>query len=181
MEGIFKPQSKLFMLVTEFNAIYNRHYQLVFNYVQKRLDNNYQLAEDITVFVFMKLWEQSPAFESDKHIGVWLIKIASNRVVDTFRRIKFRRLSLTSIEGMELADSIAIEKRMTDRDTLKHIFTIEKTLPPRQKELFELYFMRDLPSKQIAEMLHTADQSVRNQIFTLRQKIKANLPQRLLS
>lgn len=169
------------MEVTEFNAIYNKHHQLVFNYVKKRLNNNYQLAEDITAFVFMKLWERSPDYESDKHIGVWLIKIASNRIVDAFRKIKFRRRSLVSIEGMEIMDSIEIETRMTDRDTLEYIFKIEKTLAPRQKELFELCFMQDLPSKQIASILNTYDQNVRNQIFMLRQKIKASLPQILLS
>lgn len=163
------------MEVTDFNAIYNKYYELVFNYIHNKINTHYQLSEDITSFVFMKLWEQSPPFKSEKHIGVWLIKCASNKIVDTFRAAEFKYRSNIRLQDIDIPDSISTEQLIIDRNTLSHIFNLEKKLPPRQKELFELYFIQELPSKDVAEILNTYDQNIRNQVRTLRQKIKANL------
>lgn len=164
------------MTVAEFNKTYNQYRNIVFNYALSRVKHNYHFAEDITAYTFMRLWEQHPVFEDDRHKSIWLITIANRKIIDTFKSYEFRRRSSLDVNEIEIASATDLNEYIAHRDALGHIFSIEKRLPPRQKELFELYFMREMPSKQIARILHTADQSIRNQVVTIRKKIKAAIP-----
>ena len=163
------------MTVEEFTEIYNRYRYSVLNYANNKLNKNIHLAEDVTSYVFMRLWESHPLFENDRHISIWLIRATSNKIIDTYRSGDFKYRSRIPIENIEVTDNTAIDKHISDRDILHRIFEIEKALPPRQKELFQLCFMQELPSKEAAQILHTADQSVRNQLLTIRNKIRATL------
>ena len=70
---------------TAFAAIYDRHYQAVFNYIFYRVSDA-PLAEDLTADVFVRLVEKIHTFTPDKPILAWLYTIARNRVIDHHRR-----------------------------------------------------------------------------------------------
>lgn len=68
-----------------FAAIYDQHYQAVFNYIFYRVGDA-PLAEDLTADVFVRLVEKIHTFIPNKPILAWLYTIARNRVIDHHRR-----------------------------------------------------------------------------------------------
>ena len=69
-----------------FTAIYNKYVGRIFNYVCA-MTRDEVLAEDITQFCFMKLWERRKEIRPDENFAAYLYVIARNAVYKETRRL----------------------------------------------------------------------------------------------
>ena len=68
-----------------FDEIVQQHKHRIFRYVC-RLTNDSPDAEDLTQEVFVRAYQSLHAFRHDAAIDTWLYRIATNLVIDRFRR-----------------------------------------------------------------------------------------------
>lgn len=140
-----------------FDVLLQRHQSKLLNYITQHC-NNAQLAEDIFQETFVKAimtLKQGGYTESGK-FSAWLIRIAHNLVIDSFRHEKWENmLSTVSDESdplnrRELAEG-NIEDFMIDDQIKKDVRKIVMSLPDAQREVLVMRFYRNMSFKEIAD------------------------------
>ncbi|MGH9659047.1 MAG: RNA polymerase sigma factor, partial [Bryobacteraceae bacterium] len=63
----------------------DRHADVVFAYVKRRLAPRQDLAEDVVQEVFLDAWESLERFRGDSSVRAWLLGIARHKVQDYYR------------------------------------------------------------------------------------------------
>src|SRR5262245_45554917 len=80
-----------------FAELYDRHFEFVYAFVARRVRSR-ETAEELTAETFHRALAHLPKFESrGAPFGAWLIRIASNAVIDRVKR-----------DGREVVDTDAV-------------------------------------------------------------------------
>lgn len=122
-----------------------------------------QDAEEVVQDAFLRLWEMRSLIRSDHSLKSLLFRIAKNRVIDLFR---------SNLKSKIFADYLVFQQSGFDRESGDMDYDayralVEKVLnklPPSQREIVRLSDFEGLDNEQIAERLHLAEKTVRNQL-----------------
>ena len=68
----------------------NAYSKKVFN-MAYQFAGSYQEAEDLTQDIFLKLYHNLPKYDFDKNFTAWLLTLAKNHLIDTYRKTKWER------------------------------------------------------------------------------------------
>lgn len=146
-----------------FTAIYNKYAGKIFNYVRSMTQDE-SLAEDITQFCFMKLWERRKYIRSDENLAAYLYVIARNAVFKETRRLI---LSANYIDFLTHTAEIRSNTTQEDVDLnmlkIKMEQLIEK-LPESRRLIYRMSTEQHLTNEEIARMLHISQKTVETQL-----------------
>jgi len=130
-------------------VLYDRYGRLVFS-VALRVTTNRESAEEITQDTFLRLWQQSTRYASERGSVVsWLLTIAHNRAIDELRS----RRGTSRRREVELPDFLP-DQRGLDPTTLAQLrIDLQSALaelPQAQREAIELAFFDGMSRQEIA-------------------------------
>jgi RNA polymerase sigma-70 factor (ECF subfamily) len=136
-----------------FSELYAYYVDGIYGYVYRRVGSEKD-AEDITARTFEKALGGIGGFKwKGASFCSWLVRIASNTVVDHYRREgRMKRIDLEEVLPRLEADDDPtggvekLEERLMLADALGH-------LPERYRVVVELKFVDDLENEVIADML----------------------------
>lgn len=122
-----------------------------------------QDAEEVVQDAFLRLWEMRSLIRSDHSLKSLLFRIAKNRVIDLFR---------SNLKSKIFADYLVFQQSGFDRESgdmdydayRALVDKVLNKLPPSQREIVRLSDFEGLDNEQIAQKLHLADKTVRNQL-----------------
>jgi RNA polymerase sigma-70 factor (ECF subfamily) len=151
-----------------------RIFRMVFYRTRSRED-----AEDICQEVFLQAYRSLQKLKEPERFASWLFRIAVNRVNDHHRRQKFR--SLFSV--LHDTDSEDTADPLPDRgaDTMDAIVRKEfwqkvqamlTQLSKMEQEVFMLRFLDDLGIKEMADILHKSESTVKTHLYRALEKLK---------
>ncbi len=143
--------------------LYRRYAAGILAYVRMQVASQ-EDAEDIVVEVFLAALENTkfPTLP-EKAQQLWLWRVAHNKVVDTYRRSKFRQ----SVAIEQVADSLFEDEiRGPESATLRQEDYIAlhahlQSLPALQQEILRLRFGQELSCREIANRLGKQENAVR--------------------
>ncbi len=141
---------------------------LIYRFFMSRI-NHRESAQDLLQDVFLKLVKNIRQFDSEQgNFSSWFWSIAHNTLIDFFREKK-----AGYIADLEEKGEYIIDARDSTRSNaeLREIMEIVKTLSPEERELFELYFVMDLPYAEIAATTGKSESNLRVTIHRIRKKI----------
>lgn len=136
-----------------------------------RMVNNKDDADDLAQEIFVKVYINLDKYHPDFKFSTWLMRIATNHVID-FRRKK--KYDTTSIEGMltepehnETPEAVAIvnERNKQLKDALD-------SLPDMYKMPIVLYHQQGMSYQDISDVLGEPLSKVKNRIFRGRKLLK---------
>jgi RNA polymerase sigma-70 factor (ECF subfamily) len=155
-----------------------RIYRMIFYRTRSRED-----AEDICQDVFLQAYRSLKKLKEPERFASWLFRIAVNRVNDYHRRQKFRSLfSVLQDSDSDNEDQAAPPAERTP-DTVETIVRKEfwqkvhamlHHLSKMEQEVFLLRFLDDLGIKEIAEVLHKSESTVKTHLYRALEKFKSN-------
>lgn len=118
-------------------------------------------AEDAVQETFLKYLTKAPEFNSEEHRKAWLIKVSANisKNMLMFRK----RRETVNIEDIE---NIGIDRQ--DHET----FELIMNLPAKYKIVMILYYVEGYKSKEIAEIIHISEDTVRKRLQKGRELLK---------
>ena len=151
-----------------FEALVRRHQRKVYSLAWPGVRDQ-MLAEEIAQDVFMQLHAALPRIESGAHLGAWLRRTTSHRVIDTLRVRKPVR-SLDQIAEPQAAGATAdpLADRLVHRALAR--------LAPRARLVVMLRYMDDLAPTEIAETLdmslNTVKSHLRRGLLLLRARLQ---------
>src|SRR3954453_18931043 len=153
--------------------LHDRYAQVVYSVALRVLAETTQ-AEDILQELFLQLWRNPQAFDSNRgSLGAWLAVIARHRAIDYLRR----RRPETDIEDVVVAVDTRVEQT-TDRNmAIAKIRAAVEGLPAEQRKPLEMAFFEGLTHSEISsktgEPLGTIKTRIRSALLTLRKALAA--------
>jgi RNA polymerase sigma-70 factor (ECF subfamily) len=159
------------------DQLYSRYGRLVYS-VALRIVGERQTAEEITLDVFVKVWEKADTYQPRLgSVRVWVTGMTRNRAIDILRRQSVR-LDAQSLRWADLT-SQPISKEPNPEATVdlnlrkQRIRRAIAQLPEEQRNVLALAYFQGYTQREIAELcklpLGTVKSRIRASIQKLRQ------------
>jgi RNA polymerase sigma-70 factor (ECF subfamily) len=144
-----------------------------------RIIGNAEDAKDIAQLVFIKLWENLGKYDSAYAFDTWLYRMVTNVAIDFIRNRQSRDNAVNSTLRLVKTSTDAEQGLVVQRKEIETVFNdVSAVLSPKQKAIFVMREMEDLPSAEIAKILGCRESTVRNHLFNARKLMQAQLKQR---
>ena len=148
---------------SEIAHLYKTYAQGMLTYVQMQVASQ-EDAEDIVVEVFLAALENTKfGMLPEKAQHLWLWRVAHNKIIDTYRRSKFRQ----SVAIEKVADSLFEDERHSPeyaalrQEDYIALHAHLQSLPTLQQEILRLRFGQELSCREIASRLGKQENAVR--------------------
>jgi RNA polymerase sigma-70 factor (ECF subfamily) len=143
--------------------LYMRYFERVYSYFRVLLRDTHE-AEDLTQQVFVRVLEALPRYERRRQpFRAWLFTIARNLAVDHLKRSN--RLQLEEPADVarrrETNGEAEPEQEKLDWIVDRELLLFVERLPTTQRQVLVMRFMLDLSAGEIAEILGTSSDVVR--------------------
>ena len=140
-------------------------YRIALSYTKSTQD-----ADDVVQQTFMKLLTKQVSFKDEEHIKKWLIRVCVNECNSLFSTFWRRNVGSTD----EMSEEASYEVEFEDG---KHeeLFEAIKELPAKSRIVIYLFYYEDYSSKEIAEILHIKEPTVRTRHVAARKMLRAKL------
>jgi RNA polymerase sigma-70 factor (ECF subfamily) len=165
-----------------FDEIVRRHKNRIFSYVC-RMTHDAPDAEDLTQEVFLRAYQSIQRFRADAAVDTWLYRIATNLVIDRFRRNK-RALPLWEPldEEDDTIGSLPDTSRENDPEATVQLDELQQqvrkavsTLPPKLRGAVVLHDIEGLSYEEAAEALGCPVGTVKSRLFNGRNLLRRKL------
>lgn len=155
---------------------YANHSRSFWFYIYK-ICGDENLADDIFQESFVKFLKAAPDIENERHLKVYLYRIAFRLIVDKKRRIKVEKRSFEEkvhTFKVDMHDAGQESKAMLSMDMEKTF----KKLKPKQRMLLWLAYVEGYSYEELAEMMGTKTNSLKVQLFRAREKMAGLLKEK---
>jgi len=155
-----------------FGDLYEKYFYLVYAYTARRVGDR-ATAEDLTSEVFQKALEYLPKFVwRGVPFGAWLLRIATNMIVDRTRQAA-RHQELGDRENGTEISQFSLEE-VEERAA---IFRSVERLPEDQRSVIVQRFAEEKSIREIAETMGRSEGAVKQLQFRALQTLRAELRQ----
>jgi RNA polymerase sigma-70 factor (ECF subfamily) len=165
-----------------FEMIIQRYQQPLVNYLA-RMTGEREAALDFAQDVFLKAYASLGSFRPSFKFSTWLFKIASNHMIDHWRKKKIAAVSLDQpYEDDERAARIQVEDRelsvarkfeLTELRT--RVERVLKSIPEALRELFVLRHVNEFSYEEIADIKGLPVGTVKNRVFQAKELIRRRM------
>jgi RNA polymerase sigma-70 factor (family 1) len=134
-------------------------------------------AEEIVSDVFIKVWQMRAKLLEIENLPVYLYTVTKNLCLKYITR-QYKN-PVTSLDIMHFETSIDFntpEEICISSDIIKKIRQVLDELPPKCKLILQLVKEDGLRYKEVAEILHISELTVRNQVAIAIKKLGKALP-----
>ncbi len=162
--------------IEAFNELVEQYQRLVYN-VAYRMLGDAGIAEDITQDTFLSAYRAIPRFKGSSIKG-WLIRIATNRCHDYFRRN--RRSRSVSLENLlmqtdlvDMTDKSESPEDYATRLELGRVLNVGLAcLPEEQRLIVILHDVQELSYEEVAEVVGCSLGTVKSRLNRGRNRLK---------
>lgn len=128
------------------------------------------LTDDIFQESFVKLLKANPNIENERHLKVYLYRIAFRLIVDKKRRIKVEKRTFEEKIHTYERDMHDV-KQESDALLSMGMEKIFEKLKPKQRMLLWMAYVEGYSYEEIAQMTGTKKNSLKVQLFRAREKM----------
>ena len=144
-----------------------------------RIIGNGEDAKDIAQLVFIKLWENLGKYDAAYSFDTWLYRMVTNVAIDFIRNRQSRDNAVNSTLRLVKTSVDPEQGLAVQRKEIETVFAeVSSVLSPKQKAIFVMREMEDLPSPEIARILGCRESTVRNHLFNARKLMQVELQER---
>jgi RNA polymerase sigma factor (sigma-70 family) len=141
----------------------------VWNYAYS-ITRKWDLADDITQEVFIKVYRNMHAFRRDASVKTWLLTITRNTAIDFQRSAFFRKVTLTD-RLEERGERRSVEAEAMENSAVNDMWAMVLKLPAKYREAIILFAHYQLSMKEMANVLGVTEGTVKSRLFHARQKL----------
>lgn len=147
---------------TYVNYIIEKYSDMVYRLAIARTKNK-EDAEDIFQEVFLKLSKKLPKFENETHEKAWLIRVTINLTNNLFKSAHFKK-------------TVPLEEELKFEDNeMSYVYFQVLSLPNKYRTIIHLFYYEGFSIKEIANILHINENTVKTRISRAREQLKNKL------
>ena len=163
-----------------FEMIVRKYQQPLVQYVGRMVREREQ-ALDVSQEVFLRAYASLTSFKPEYKFSTWLYRIASNYLIDSWRKKKLATVSIDQPleEGAEdgpclqLADETAsVVRTLEMKELRKRLEGAIDRLPPYLRELFVWRHVNGLSYEEMAEVKRLPVGTVKNRVFQAKEMLR---------
>ena len=162
-----------------FEMIIRKYQQPLLNYIG-RMVRERELALDFTQEVFIKSYSSLNSYQSQYKFSTWLFKIASNLVIDHWRKKKIDSFSLDEHSGSDTGklpiqipgNDCSIGKKFELQEIKERIEIALEKIPPALRELFVWRHINEFSYEEIAELKEMPVGTIKNRVFQAKEQLR---------
>ena len=157
---------------------YSELMSLYWNSIEKTLSlklMSKEDVEDLTIATFSKAFDKLDSYDDSFTFSTWIQTIASNTLIDFFRKIDQKTISIDQQKENEDTDNIDVvdnnldpEKHLIRKQKNKHITVMVHRLKPHYRELIILRYLDEMSYAEISKKLNMPLGSVKAKLFRAR-------------
>ncbi|MFT3933255.1 MAG: RNA polymerase sigma-70 factor [Chitinophagaceae bacterium] len=154
------------------DLFYHRLYRTAYAFIKSK-----ESSEEIVSDVFIKVWQIRSKLEEIENLSVYLYTVTKNLCLKYITR-QYKN-PVTSLDMMHFETSIDFntpEEICISADLVAKIRAALDELPPKCKLILQLVKEDGLKYKEVAEILHISELTVRNQVAIAVKKLGKVLP-----
>jgi len=169
-----------------FEMIIQRYQRPLLNYIG-RMVGDHELALDLTQEVFIKTYSSLHLFQAQYKFSTWMFKIASNLVIDFWRKKKIDSFSLDQHPGFE-SDKPPIQipgfdqpvgKKYELQEIREKIESTLNKIPPALRELFIWRHINEFSYEEIAEIKEMPIGTIKNRVYQAKELLRKLLKEKI--
>lgn len=132
-------------------------------------------AEELTQDVFLKLFGTLQHYQQQGvGFAAWIRRIAYNKAIDHLRRTRPNTISIDDVPGFQL--SVEHEENVNVSELkIEQLMQAIANLPEKDRTLLHLFYIDDLPLKEIAFITSTDSTTLAMRLSRIRQRLKKQL------
>ena len=154
-------------------AIYNQHYDSVYNYICFRINNHFD-AEELAGDAFENAIRRYHTYRPDvAPIQAWLIGIAKNVVTDYFRSKK--RKTFVPLDEAIVSLDLQPEEVIVFSETNKALMRAMSMLKDAERQILSMKFATELKNHEIAQIMSMSDSNVGTIVCRAVKKLKKSM------
>jgi len=168
-----------------FEMLITKYQNSLLTYIS-RMTSSREMALDFTQDVFIKTYTNLHTYRPQFKFSTWLFKIASNTMIDYWRKKKLDTFSIDQRHKdddrpqFQLPDDkISIENKYELFQIRERIEDLLDILPPSHRELFVLRHVNEFSYDEIAEIKNIPVGTVKNRVFQIKELIRKKLEKKL--
>ena len=162
-----------------FEMIVRRYQHPVINFVG-RMVRERETALDFSQEIFLKVYASLTSYRPQYKFSTWLFKIASNFMIDYWRKKKLPTASLDQPAGEEpdarciqvADDAPSVPRQLELRELRGKIEVALDRLPPALRELFVWRHVTGLSYEEMAEIKGLPLGTVKNRVFQAKEMMR---------
>lgn len=168
-----------------FELIIRKYQQSLLNYIGRMVGER-ELALDFTQEVFIKTYSSLKTYQPQYKFSTWLFKIASNFVIDFWRKKKIDAFSLDEMQSWGSNSSLlqfaSIEKSIAQKfemsELRKKIEEVLEEVPAPLREVFIWRHINELSYGEMAEIKGLPVGTIKNRVFQAKELIRKLLEEK---
>ena len=155
-----------------FADLCERYERRIYYFALKRM-KDVSDAEDVTQEVLLQVFRGLAKFEGRSTLLTWMFGIAHNQICRHFRRKRPTGLSLDADEVNSLASGeISADRRVDFVRMLRNCSRVlDEKVPEKQREAFELRYVKNRSTREIAKVMGKSTQAVKISLFRTRRTL----------
>ena len=149
------------------------YYKDIFLYVYKQTQNE-ELSKDLTQDIFISMLKSIYSFDERKaSFRTWLYKIASNKIIDTYRSTYYKYVTLVD-EYDELITSYdnSFEDLFEIKEDANRALDILKTFNTNIQQIVRLKIFGDMTFSEIGAVLELPESTIKTRYYTAVKNIR---------
>ncbi|MCL2620820.1 MAG: sigma-70 family RNA polymerase sigma factor [Defluviitaleaceae bacterium] len=159
-----------------FSELVNRYKNLVYSVVLRMISDKEE-ANDQAQEVFIKLYKNIGKYSDEFKFSTWVIRIATNHVID-FRRRSKNHIEASNLDDME--DSAveyvsSAEETYIAKEQSKMLSDAVENLPDMYKLPVVLYHQQGMSYQEISDIVGEPISKIKNRLFRARKLLKESL------
>jgi RNA polymerase sigma-70 factor, ECF subfamily len=158
-----------------FRQIVSQNQRFLYS-VAFRFLGNAQDAADVTQETFVRLWKNLPKYRAEIKLTTWLYKIVANLCLDMLKSTQ-RRQQSAQVDLMEhlVVVNNAADATVHSQELHRIIQEAASKLTPKQKAVFILRDLEDLPVTEVCSILSMSTGNVKSNLYYARQQMSEEL------
>jgi len=161
-----------------FDVLLERYKNLVYSVVLRMVSCR-EDANDNAQEVFIKIYRNLEKYSDEFKFSTWVIRIATNHVIDFRRRNKQAGMTDDLETAMDSGAATATvpspEEAYIAKEQSQMLHTAIESLPDMYKIPIVLYHQQGLSYQEISEIVDEPMSKVKNRLFRARKILKENL------
>lgn len=152
-----------------FNMLYEFYFPKIYGFVSKRTGDR-ESAEDIVSLTFTQAFVHLEKYQhKDSTFGAWLYKIASNKLIDYYRKEGGKKIvPIDDNDTIEIEFESSIDLDIQARNVRETL----KKLPAKYQKIITLKFYSDLSNEEISQVMDISLNNVYVLLFRALKKFK---------
>jgi RNA polymerase sigma factor (sigma-70 family) len=151
-----------------FDELYSKQFDCVYRYALA-LTGRHSIAEEITQEAFTRLLNNSFAIKGIERPAAWLMRVARNLAMESFRDQARTRLQPEGVMPMNP------EQLFFTNEIQKRVLSAVGMLPEAQRDCLSLREYGGLSYQEIADIMGTSIDQVKVQLFRARRNLCKHL------